>query len=137
MQAQRNRFSVSISRRLAGDGRPLRPADAYLRESEPGQSAYSPETQLESIKDAMVREDYYCANVERDEQRGRVVNRPGYQRIKARVEQGLTEGVFVYMMARWGRDAVGEIGAGTWGPPLMRCTSRPTGVSVRLSGPFG
>src|SRR2546423_3383604 len=84
---------------------PLRPADALLRESTAGQSQYSPTTQHEQIVAAMAKHGFYPSCIDGDEQRGRVTSRPGYQRIKARVAQGLTEAVFVFHSSRLGRDA--------------------------------
>src|SRR5919198_6099818 len=60
---------------LGEDGQPLDPADAYLRESQPGQGAYSPVTQFISILEDMSRRGYYCAFVRYDSERGRVTTR--------------------------------------------------------------
>ena len=83
----------------------LRPADALLRESDPGQSQYSPKTQYEQIVAAMARNGHYPACIDGDERKGHVAARRGYQNIRARVEAGLTTAVYVIHSSRLGRDA--------------------------------
>jgi hypothetical protein len=48
----------------------LRPADALLRESMPGQSQYSPTTQHDQIVAAMAKHGYYPACIDGDDERG-------------------------------------------------------------------
>src|ERR687886_2940217 len=105
MQAHRTTSASPRQPHAAAAAGGLRPADAYIRESTHQQSEYSPEIQLAAIKEMMARHGYYCANVEHDEERGGVTTRKGYKRIEQRARSGLTEAVFVYMFARWGRDA--------------------------------
>src|SRR5919199_4403445 len=113
MQAHRTtRARTSPTPRPAAQTNGLRPADAYIRESTHQQSEYSPEIQLAAIKEMMARHGYYCANVEHDEERGGVTTRKGYKRIEERARSGLTEAVFVYMLARWGRDAAERLRMG-------------------------
>jgi hypothetical protein len=97
---------------LGDDGQPLRPADAYLRESQKMQGAYSPVVQFVNILDDMARRGYYCAFVQYDSERGRVTTRKGYVAILARAKRVETEAVFVYMLERWGRNGEERIRVG-------------------------
>jgi DNA invertase Pin-like site-specific DNA recombinase len=99
-------------RRPAGDGHAPRPAAVYIRESEPGQSEYSPELQLAGARELLERNGYYVAMVVDDRQRGGDVNRKGYQQIKHAVRTGLIEAVGVYKMSRWGRDLIERLQIG-------------------------
>ena len=55
---------------VRGDGTPLRPAAAYLRESDKGQGVHSFDTQLEGATAVLERHGYYVAMVERDVRKG-------------------------------------------------------------------
>ncbi|HKC72753.1 MAG TPA: recombinase family protein [Chloroflexota bacterium] len=76
-----------------------------LRESDPGQSQYSPITQHEKIVAAMSKNGHFLSCIDGDERKGHIAARRGYQNIKARVEAGLTTAVYVVHSSRLGRDA--------------------------------
>ena len=75
---------------VRGDGTPLRPAAAYLRESDKGQGVHSFDTQLEGATAVLERHGYYVAMmVERDGRKGGIVTRDGYRRIQDAAQRGL------------------------------------------------
>ena len=63
----------------------LKPADALLRESDPNQSQYSPQTQYTAIVAAMAKNGHYPSCIDGDQRKGHISTRRGYQNIKARV----------------------------------------------------
>ena len=87
------------------DGRPLRPAAVYIRESERDQGEYSFETQYERARDVLRHYGFYVTMVRVDSKSGSKITRTGYGDVEKAVKDGLVEAVGVYMMARWGRRA--------------------------------
>src|SRR5260370_26443247 len=82
----------------------LIPAAGYIRVSTDKQSErFSPEVQRAAIQAFAQQHGYDLVTVEQDVQRGRVVERAGYQRLLTGVRQGTTHAVLVFMFDRWGR----------------------------------